>query len=559
MIREQQNWTPSELIYLFVDGEADDVQKSLLFSALANDAGLQAEFSDALHIGAAIKEAGREARPPQHVTAALFEKAGFGLAAEETSAAAGAAVVLAGESTSLTSGLRGLVLPLLSAFVGGIIALLFAPEILRQPGTPGQQVLAAHEQVATTSPTAPSLSQKDAGDRVSDLGGNTNTGTNRKGRVHEQMGKGRPELSGFTNSGRKEERIEGRDRLHGNGPTAEDEAIGAAVNEVQDGMLAEDITATANGGQRAENNGTDAAVHTVEDGLVPLKSVLPTDSPDNVTPTLTSRIREITVPATPLPAVSIPEATATPQRSEGNDQSLALLESAVADHSAALDVEEARFVLQARGMADLELYPKRSLSTGKQTMFQNIAITGFYNISRSHSVGIEVGREYHPLYVPTTAGSTVSITDPNANTGGGIGIILNGTGTTPGNTNNTLIGTGNNGRTQFVGTTNSSTTNETQSATGFRLEPQTAWLGLAYQFRAGALDRLGLIRPYAQAMVGGTEIGPIGKGSLGISWTPDSRVSFNVGVEGTTILYRNDGAWYSSRKLGLAYSAQINF
>jgi hypothetical protein len=67
--------TASDLITIYLDGEATDAERSHLFEALASSPELQREFTAALAINTA---AGRDARgmvPPDHVTASLFAKA----------------------------------------------------------------------------------------------------------------------------------------------------------------------------------------------------------------------------------------------------------------------------------------------------------------------------------------------------------------------------------------------------------------------------------------------------------------------------------------------------
>ncbi|MBL7973731.1 MAG: hypothetical protein JNJ85_02385, partial [Candidatus Kapabacteria bacterium] len=71
------DFTSSELIYLFLDGEHTPVERSVLFSSLANNSELQSEFEDALKIrAAAVKDASAIA-PSATVTSALMSKAGF--------------------------------------------------------------------------------------------------------------------------------------------------------------------------------------------------------------------------------------------------------------------------------------------------------------------------------------------------------------------------------------------------------------------------------------------------------------------------------------------------
>jgi len=71
--------TPSELVYLFVDGEATGVERTEMYAALANDNDLQAEFEDALRLKQTVDEEIAVTTPPFETTRELFLKAGFTL------------------------------------------------------------------------------------------------------------------------------------------------------------------------------------------------------------------------------------------------------------------------------------------------------------------------------------------------------------------------------------------------------------------------------------------------------------------------------------------------
>lgn len=74
---EQSQFSPAELIYLFLDGEHTCADRSVLFSALSNSAELQSEFEDALKIRTAVSAEMQTLAPPANVTASLMSKAGF--------------------------------------------------------------------------------------------------------------------------------------------------------------------------------------------------------------------------------------------------------------------------------------------------------------------------------------------------------------------------------------------------------------------------------------------------------------------------------------------------
>lgn len=86
---DSQNNALSDLIYLYLDGEADSLEHSMLFGALARNSELQAEFTEALRIRTAIEQERSLALPPAHLTDDLFRRAGFATAATESAATAG--------------------------------------------------------------------------------------------------------------------------------------------------------------------------------------------------------------------------------------------------------------------------------------------------------------------------------------------------------------------------------------------------------------------------------------------------------------------------------------
>lgn len=80
--------THSDLIYLFVDGEASPAERSKLYDALANNPELQAEFEDAMRMKEAVEREVQTAIPPPSLTESLFLRAGVAVPVAATSAVA---------------------------------------------------------------------------------------------------------------------------------------------------------------------------------------------------------------------------------------------------------------------------------------------------------------------------------------------------------------------------------------------------------------------------------------------------------------------------------------
>ncbi len=71
-----ENFTPADLIYLYLDGEADTMQQTTMFAALASDPELQQEFSEALSMRRAFEHERSNAKPPLYLTTRVMQDAG---------------------------------------------------------------------------------------------------------------------------------------------------------------------------------------------------------------------------------------------------------------------------------------------------------------------------------------------------------------------------------------------------------------------------------------------------------------------------------------------------
>ena len=77
---ETYNFTPSELIYLFLDGEHNSVERTVLFRSMADNQELQHEFEDALKIRTAALTESLALVPSAALTQSLMARAGFATA-----------------------------------------------------------------------------------------------------------------------------------------------------------------------------------------------------------------------------------------------------------------------------------------------------------------------------------------------------------------------------------------------------------------------------------------------------------------------------------------------
>jgi hypothetical protein len=218
----------------------------------------------------------------------------------------------------------------------------------------------------------------------------------------------------------------------------------------------------------------------------------------------------------------------------------------------ATDEPMSSIAVGVQGITAVNLYPRSSMERADNTPLENLSFTGLYHLSENHSIGGVIGRENH----------AIAFADLSSSDGSGSPII-NKDETNPDfeavpDLTNNGSGTGSLGSSPVRNARPDS--NATDGILTDRLQTTTEWVGVSYQFRAGALDRRGTIRPFAQAVVGGTFAGdPLGKATVGLLWKPSRRVSIGAGIEGSALVFRQEGEWQSSRKIGATYGVQIEF
>lgn len=85
------------------------------------------------------------------------------------------------------------------------------------------------------------------------------------------------------------------------------------------------------------------------------------------------------------------------------------------------------------------------------------------------------------------------------------------------------------------------------------------WYGLSYQYNFGNIDNFYGINPFLKALVSGTSIGPFVKGSFGISYPLNEKISLVGAVEASKLAYNFNNTWYFTNKYGVIYGVRIGF
>ncbi len=89
--------------------------------------------------------------------------------------------------------------------------------------------------------------------------------------------------------------------------------------------------------------------------------------------------------------------------------------------------------------------------------------------------------------------------------------------------------------------------------------PVLYWIGATYQWMPMEFAFLPGLAPYLDAtMAFAVEQGPVGRGTVGLSYRPVGPLRFNVGLDAAALMYRNEGGWYTSSKWGPSFGLSID-
>jgi hypothetical protein len=92
----------------------------------------------------------------------------------------------------------------------------------------------------------------------------------------------------------------------------------------------------------------------------------------------------------------------------------------------------------------------------------------------------------------------------------------------------------------------------------YEQNPTLGFVGVAYRF----LPHVGfseIFRPFAHIVAGATEVGPMGKAALGISYQPETMVELMLGWDMSVLYYPTSTDRQVSRKAGFTFGAGIKF
>jgi hypothetical protein len=94
----------------------------------------------------------------------------------------------------------------------------------------------------------------------------------------------------------------------------------------------------------------------------------------------------------------------------------------------------------------------------------------------------------------------------------------------------------------------------------YEQNPIAWWVTAAYRYQSGELTPIPGLRGFIQTNIGGAlELGPLGRGILGLQYDIAPGLLFQVGAEGSVLIYKLDKTYFTTRKVGLMYGLSMQF
>lgn len=95
--------------------------------------------------------------------------------------------------------------------------------------------------------------------------------------------------------------------------------------------------------------------------------------------------------------------------------------------------------------------------------------------------------------------------------------------------------------------------------TYYKQNPLLWWYGLYIQQSISNLFQFQDIKPMARIFLGGTPVGPLARGAVGLQYTPDERVTLFLGWEATYLGYKVQNTVYQTKKTGVTYGVSVKY
>ncbi len=488
----------SDLIYLFVDGEATPAERTKLYEALSNNPELQTEFEDAMRLKAAVEKEVQNAVPPIALTEELFLRAGIAIPLAATSAVAPAIPAISNISTWLPM-LKAFVIPALA--VTGIVTVgVIKLTENKNVATPQQAIIRTVEQVPqhqlTLTDQATPVEMPNA--------------TLRQAEATKQASIKDIAPSAKNNSSASSNTIVAKQPLSSSNDHS-------TINAIKDVAAA---TPKQNNNSHSQNRqvldtkekstikasrSNDIAVSNTNSKTIPSKSIAQNTINDTKDKAVANDAPVVTTPIE-HESISIPTTAVHPSNDIASknivmsSSSKDMIRLQASDRISDFGTETGSRISFSieRTFAPLFLQTREGNVPQLNTAFNNTTLGVWYEVSPHSQVGAVGGQESFPFF---------------------------------------LVGEGG------------------------RLSPEGAltWAGLSYRANSSPIEMFGGIRVIAGAVAGYSQIGPMTKLSVGLEYAPIYNLSITAGPEFTGLIYQTQGSTNFAEKVALSVGTHFAF
>ncbi len=345
------NYTPSDLIGLFIDGELGEAERETLFDALSGNAELQAEFERALHIKAVVAEEVLKTVPPVALTNAIFANAGF----EVVSSASGVSVGSAGQSGFL----KMLLIPVLSAVLASALTGVVLYEHFEKKL---EEIAFKNRALKESSVASDSFKNEETSQELHERTNNNSanlpfTQAQRVGNFSSGVGMARPADGNLTRTSNDFRRFRA---------SRNDNMLGNTFKNNSNNVILKPFD-YAQDKLREES--------TPEEPRAIIASIEKTEFLKNSTQFLKSEKSEFQELEIPDFKNEFPEENST------------------------------TYSVFIRGISSIRLFPNRTIEAPPIGSFKNTAVGALYNFDENNAFGGEIGREDFPIYIVDNSGA----------------------------------------------------------------------------------------------------------------------------------------------------------
>ncbi len=356
----------SDLIYLFLDGEATETEREVLFDALKDSPGLQEEFSSAVQAKNAFAADLEQLQPPAFLQQQIAQKAGL-MAAK----AAASATAVSGTTTAIATTviLKTALLIALGTSVG-IMATLGVQRFTAG----GQQPVAVATQANTTVTSSPATLAAPVIEAGTPLQASSAPATSDNAAPTGN--------SSFAQEGAKPFVSKNRESSATFSSLQRSSSVGSSIS---DRSLAHKTIVQVPSASSQETS----TIATVDHQQL---NDIPADA----------NVDRAAMEWKSIASAEIKGLVPLGVRTEGKQQPMHLSEL-----RSGYPLDEglfSRLSLELRSIATMAQLPNREVSNGSTAGLTQLGVSVGYDLNRDESIGIEAAREIYPIYLTTTSG-----------------------------------------------------------------------------------------------------------------------------------------------------------